>query len=501
MIEKIEPQKLILTDKLLEQIRFEQRIVGLKPDGSLQTIPVPEGMTDWFLRDAKLPGFSVRVTGKSLRFYAERKLAGRPCRFACGAWPETSIGKARKNAEHALAMMKLGQDPNLQKKKYIAEVKHERKLAKQTLGAMFANDILIQAEDDSPSTHRDRKDVQKWIEEMAIWRNPIHELTPEALDEMMKSVRSERGDATSVKIWRYLRAAWNRLDSTEQPTRDPFADWLKKHTLPEIKRRQTVIHTDDEAGQKWLRAVAAMRCLVGGRNYPKRVIADYVILSFCWGARRSESASLKVTDVDFTNEFVVFRDTKNKRDHYFPLTPGVAAILRLRIDENNLPRGRDLKKAARGEATYIPEWVFPSPKRGTHLVEPRAALDLGESVSGMRITMHDLRRGFAGEIAVDAMVDDEGRVKGDFGLVKIAMNHADAKSGVTQGYITIKPHLKMLRPIYLAHEKRVLTAAGLQEFLPQEKSQFEDEDLLAATLKKAKDDPSWLERLKAELKT
>lgn len=57
MIEKIEPQKLILTDKLLEQIRFEQRIVGLKPDGSLQTIPVPEGMTDWFLRMPSYPDF------------------------------------------------------------------------------------------------------------------------------------------------------------------------------------------------------------------------------------------------------------------------------------------------------------------------------------------------------------------------------------------------------------------------------------------------------------
>jgi hypothetical protein len=165
-----------------------------------------------------------------------------------------------------------------------------------------------------------------------------------------------------------------------------------------------------------------------------------------------------------------------------------------------MPRGRDIKKAARGEATYVPEWIFPSPKRGTHLVEPRAALDLGESVSGMHITMHDLRRGFAGEIAVDAMVDDEGRVKGDLGLVKIAMNHADAKSGVTQGYITNKPHLKMLRPIYLAHEKRVLTAAGLQEFLPQEKSQSKDEAFLADLLKKAKDDPNLLEKLKAVVK-
>ena len=75
------------------------------------------------------------------------------------------------------------------------------------------------------------------------------------------------------------------------------------------------------------------------------------------------------------------------------------------------------------------------------------------------------------------------------------------QSDVTQGYITIKPHLKMLRPIYLAHEKRVLTAAGLQEFLPQEKSQSKDEAFLADLLKKAKDDPSLLEKLKAVVKT
>ena len=108
MTEKIDPQKLVLTEDLLKLIRFEERIIGQHPDGSLKTIPIPEGMTDWFLRDAKLPGFSVRVTGKGLRFYAQRKLAGQPCRVECGAWPETSLTKARKNAEDALARIKLG---------------------------------------------------------------------------------------------------------------------------------------------------------------------------------------------------------------------------------------------------------------------------------------------------------------------------------------------------------------------------------------------------------
>jgi integrase len=497
MTEKIEPQKLNLTDKLLEQIRFEQRIVGIKPDGGLKIIPVPDGMTDWFLRDAKLQGFSVRVTGKGLRFYAQRKLAGRPCRFECGAWPETSLSKARKNAEEALSKMKLGQDPNLEKKKAIAEVKQDRKRAKETLGAIFANDMQTQAESDAPSTQRDRKDVQKWIEGMSIWRTTIHELTPDNLDEMMKSVRSQRGDATAVKVWRYLRAAWNRLDSTEQPDRDPFADWLKKHTLPEIKRRQTVIHTDDEAGQKWLQAVASMRILAGGRSYPKRVMADYIILSLCWGARRSEAASLKVCDIDFEREFVVFRDTKNTRDHYFPLTPGVVKLLEARIADNNMPRGRDIKKLSRGEETYIPEWVFPSPKRGTHLVEPRTALDIAQSASGMRITMHDLRRGFAGEVAADTLVDEDGRIKGDFGLVKIAMNHADIKSDVTQGYIMMKSRLKMLRPLYLAHEKRVFRAAGLDALLPKEDKPADTDQLIAALTLKAKQDPEVLKKLLA----
>ena len=497
MTEKIEPQKLNLTDKLLEQIRFEQRIFGIKPDGGLKIIPVPDGMTDWFLRDAKLQGFSVRVTGKGLRFYAQRKLAGRPCRFECGAWPETSLSKARKNAEEALSKMKLGQDPNLEKKKAIAEVKQDRKRAQETLGAIFANDMQTQAESDAPSTQRDRKDVQKWIEGMSIWRTTIHELTPDNLDEMMKSVRSQRGDATAVKVWRYLRAAWNRLDSTEQPDRDPFADWLKKHTLPEIKRRQTVIHTDDEAGQKWLQAVASMRILAGGRSYPKRVMADYIILSLCWGARRSEAASLKVCDIDFEREFVVFRDTKNTRDHYFPLTPGVVKLLEARIADNNMPRGRDIKKLSRGEETYIPEWVFPSPKRGTHLVEPRTALDIAQSASGMRITMHDLRRGFAGEVAADTLVDEDGRIKGDFGLVKIAMNHADIKSDVTQGYIMMKSRLKMLRPLYLAHEKRVFRAAGLDALLPKEDKPADTDQLIAALTLKAKQDPEVLKKLLA----
>lgn len=497
MSEQIKPQKVLFTVKLLDSIRFENRVIGVNPDGSTITIPLGEKQTDWFLWDSDLQGFGVRVTGKKKQFYAQRKLGGVPCRFQCGVYPGTSLTKAKNTAVAALAMMKLGQDPNLEKKKAIAEVKAERAKARDTVGRMYASDALTQSETDATSTKRDRLDVQKWIEDMPVWRTSIHELTPDILNDMMRAVREKRGDATAVKVWRYLRAAWNRLDSTEQPDRDPFDDWLKKHQLPVIKRRQTVLHTDDDSGQSWLKAIASMRTLAGGRNYAKRVMADYIIVTLCWGARRSEAASIKVTDVDFEREYVVFRDTKNSRDHYFPLTPAVASILRQRIEENNIPRGRDVRRAQRGEETYVPEWVFPSPKRGIHLVEPRAALDLGQAAAGTRITMHDLRRGFAGEVAADAVVDADGNAKGDFGLVKVAMNHSDMKSDVTQGYIMIKPRLKMLRPLYLAHERRVFKAAGLDEFLPAEKSEVDQ--ALAILKKSIGDNPDALKKLLASL--
>ena len=63
----------------------------------------------------------------------------------------------------------------------------------------------------------------------------------------------------------------------------------------------------------------------------------------------------------------------------------------------------------------------------------------------------------------------------------------------------VRMHLKMLRPIYLAHERRVFKAAGIDEFLPKEERQPDLESQLDALLEMAKDDPRLLERLRAKL--
>ena len=501
----IAPQKIPLTDKILGLLKFENRVIGLNPDGSLRTVPTDQNARDWFLRDASMPGFAVRVTRSGLRFYAERKLAGRPCRFDCGTWggslDSTSLTKARKTASAALAKMLLGQDPNLEKKKAIAEVIEERKKANMTVGFMMDRDAQRMLKYDKAPTEKDRKDVKKCLEGMKIWRLAVSDVTPDDLDSMMKILQSKRGDTTSLKVWRYMRAAWLRLTNAETPPVDPFAEWLKANRLPKRNRRQTSISTEERSGRDWLKAVGALRQCGGSRGFPRRVMADYLILTLCWGARKGEASRLKVADIDFEREFVVFRDTKTKVEHCFPLTPACATLLRKRIEDNNQPRGREVEKAAKGEPHYIPEWIFPSQRRGKHITNPAGVLEVAASASGLKATTYDLRRGFAGAIAVDALVGENNQATGNFGLVKLAMNHADMNSDVTQGYIMIKPKLAILRPLYIAQERRVFSAAGLDDLLPEISTEQAGLDELLALLKSVKPDAETLSKIKAALRS
>lgn len=453
--EKTHPEKMEITDALLGALRFEERVIGLNPDGSLRTVRTPAGMTDWKIRDTKLLGFVVRITRGGIRFYAQRKLGGKPCVFDCDRWSETNtLSKARKRADLALGMMRTGRDPNLERKKAVAEVVDARAKAKLTFGFALERDAKNMEDGDAPKTARDRKDVAKWLADLPIWRKPIHEVADADIGDMMKSVADKRGEPTALKVWRYARAAWVRMPAGDTPALNPFDEWKKAHRLPTVRRRQTSISTKDDDARAWLRAIAALRDIPGKNAFPRRVMADYIILALAWGARRGEASELRTSDVNLDKGFARFQDTKNGTDHVFPLTPGCAAIIRARIADNEAHREGD--------------WVFPSRRRGLHIVEPQGALDVGEKASGVKVAMHDLRRSFAGAVGAEAVAGDDGKIRsGGLELLKVAMNHASAMSDVTIGYVMDEAKLMILRPIYESQERRVLEAASLSSLLPK----------------------------------
>ncbi|HDR9033430.1 TPA: integrase family protein [Burkholderia vietnamiensis] len=512
-------QKVPFVDKTLLQIAklpFGVRPIGIDEKGVLITEQVPEGQVDYFIRDANMRGFALRITSTRKTYYAIRKLGSKTVRVVCGEFPKTPLRAAQKKATDALAEIAAGIDPNQKVRTTRMATIEEGERLKLTLGVVVERDREQQEPTDAKGTRRDRRDVARWVQENApaVWNKPVHLITETDIKTMMQALVGNISGATALKCWRYTRAAWGRMPHAEQPAMNPFAEYLKRNKLPQVKSRTGYVPTDEEQGKAWLRAIAAMRTTPTGRRpWTKRVMADYVILSLIWGARRNETAPLLWTDIDFERRFVRFRDTKNSTDHIFPLTPGAEAILRNRQKDNATPRGRDVARAKRGEVIEVSPYVFPSERRGFHLTEPQGALDIGNAATtkksavkgtdprptekGLRIMMHDLRRTFAGEIATDVLTGGEdGKAKGDFKLIKLAMNHSDMNGDVTVNYIMIKPKLAMLRPLYEAHERRILIACGMME-PPKPKDEV---DGMLDTLKTlATSDPGALEKLRALL--
>ncbi|WP_321951531.1 integrase arm-type DNA-binding domain-containing protein [Burkholderia cenocepacia] len=500
-------EKIPFVDRNLLQIAklpFGQRPIGIDAKGVLITEPIPDGQADYFVRDANMRGLALRITATRKTYYAIRKLGQKTVRVVCGEFPQTPLKAAQKKATDALAEIAAGIDPNQKVRTTRQATLDESERMKLTLGFVVERDKDLMEPNDAAGTKRDRRDVVRWVKENApkVWNKPVHLITEDDIKAMMSALVNNISGATALKCWRYTRAAWGRMPHDEQPAMNPYDEYLKRNKLPVVKGRTGYVPTDEDQGKAWLRAIAAMRTTPTGRRpWTKRVMADYVILSLIWGARRNETAPLLWTDIDFERRFVRFRDTKNSTDHIFALTPGAEAILRNRQKDNATPRGRDVARAKRGEAIEVSPYVFPSERRGFHLTEPQGALDIGAKGSGLRVTMHDLRRTFAGDIAVDVMTGGEdGKAKGDFKLIKLAMNHADQTADITQAYITMKPKLAMLRPLYEAHERRILIACGIMQ--EPEKVVPSDADALLDALKaQAANNPAVLEQLRTLLNT
>lgn len=468
--------KIPFTDKTLRLIHalpFEQRPVGIAEDGSILTEPVSATMNDYFVKDATLPGLTLRIQRSGTRsFVAEKKLGARPCRYKCGEYPSTSLTDARAKAKAALNMMGAGKDPNLVVRAAKLATTQQQTVQRLTFIKMMERDAQRRAEGadgkrDTPNTARDRKNTLKVVRRYSIATMPVGEVKATHLDAMISAIRKKH-PTTAIKVWRYARAAWTRLAAEEAPEVNPFDEHLKSHStsLPRPNRVTRVLPIGEERGHEWLRRIAAQRfpetALKTGHPWTRGVMADYILCTLCWGARKMEGMSLKWEDVDFVKKVVTFRSTKNKTDHLFPLTPGVEAILRRRMELNARPRGRDVELAKKGAIIPVPEYVFPTERRTAksgHITSVDSLMRHASNEGEVRCTLHDLRRTMAGEVALDVLSGDKtGR--GDFRLLKLALNHAEANTDITATYM-LAHKLEVLTPIYEQHERKILEIAGI----------------------------------------
>lgn len=143
---------------------------------------------------------------------------------------------------------------------------------------------------------------------------------------------------------------------------------------------------------------------------------DYILLCLFTGLRRSEAAQLTWKHINFETRVMVIpeENTKSDREHALPLSDFVYELLKKRHQTMVRYLGND--------------YVFPARVGVGYMTEPRKAIQNVIRDSGVKFSMHTLRRTF---VTIAEQLDIPHYA------LKSLLNHS-LESDVTAGYIVIK---------------------------------------------------------------
>jgi integrase len=147
---------------------------------------------------------------------------------------------------------------------------------------------------------------------------------------------------------------------------------------------------------------------------PSRVGRDYIKLLLFTGFRRSEAAQLEWDHLDFEGRAIHIPEnmTKTGEPLHLPMTDFVYDLLKARHE-----LGREGK------------YVFPANGKHGHLQEPKFFLAQVTDATGIRVSPHDLRRGY--------ITKAESLDISQYAL-KALVNHSVGGDDVTGGYIQMR---------------------------------------------------------------
>jgi len=458
--------RVLFTAELVKKLNFAQRpklvngevVVLDKEQGILLTEPTPENVREWTLRDAKQPGFGVRLTRNSKSYIVQRKRGS----STSDRWVLTeqhSLKAAQKQAGEWYAAMGRGDDPREEKRKKLRMRQAIKAMEAHTFGEAFAaytdekNTALLR-----PSSVKDRLLAQRWMQDTSLWKVPLVELSKQHVHEVFapwfasaEKAQAKRlegqhkrgagpaGDlASCYKALRHCRAVWRRA-SKPKGDENPFKEWFEENSpaLAEVEARQNTF--SQQSLVKWLKALEHAR---SSRVHRISVVADFLVLVLLWGFRKREVMTLRWGTLDLESGYGSLPQltTKKKRTRYFPLCPWATEILRQRMEKNS----------AAGFKVRPADFVFPSSaKEDAPILEYRGLSVLLKEQTGVAIGAHDLRRDVATHVFGETL---------DVNSVAMALGHK--KKDVSIGYI--QNVQATLRPLYLKRETRLRRLLGLE---------------------------------------
>lgn len=365
----------------------------------ISALPKPEQGQSIFW-DAKLKGFGVRLTKNAASYICEARVKGRTRRVTVAPVGTLTVAEARKEAQKQLGQMATDVDPNKAK----AEARAKGITLKEAKTKFLAKPKL------GDKTRYDYSRV--FTTYLSDWnKKELQSITSDMFAKRFTKLQKENGQATANKALRVFRSMWNytRLKNLVdgQPTLPPCPLFVVKADELETKlepRKDTVLKDLPQ----WFACLENLD--TAAHKAAGDAFRDYVQLLLRTGLRASEGAAMRVEDVDFENNTLTVRKTKNGSDHTLPMVPQIAEILKRRIGART--RG----------------YVFPANNKTGYLGQPRKYLDKHRAAVGLHWNLHGLRRSFA-TVATIAKIDGY--------TLKALLNHSRKTNDTTLGYVNL----------------------------------------------------------------
>lgn len=326
---------------------------------------LPPKRVAWVIRDTEQRGFQIKIlpSGQA-SYFVEARLGGtgKVKKFKIGNASDMPLKQAREKARAALAQIREGTDPKIEKTKALFE-------------GMTLSELMETYFKSKQLKPRTLKDYRYYVDkQFPHWKNRrIADITKhEVLDWY------QRGNKTPThthSAFRALRAMMNFAVGMEIIEANPCEPIKRLGIAYPSNKRNGHIPMEDLG--KFMTAFL---------DYPyqrdsQRVARDVIFLILLTGLRPNEAATLKWSNVDFDRKRITLRDTKNGQDHIVPMTNVIYALLRHREEHAE-------------KSPYV--FRIKGDSKTKHITNYQKTLNGICDIGGVdRVTPHDLRRTFA----------------------------------------------------------------------------------------------------------
>ncbi len=322
---------------------------------AIDALPHPEKGQNLY-RDEMLRGFGLRVGSHSKVYFAEGQVQNKTRRVTIGRADVIGVDAARKRALGILSDMARGVDPNAEK----------RRTAQESLTLCQAFDRFFATRSTIATSTREsyQRTVDLYLKD---WRRTaVTSISRQMILKRHQRIAKSNGEVTANNVMRHLRSVYNVTAAAhdEFPPNPVNILTQARAWYPERRRRGAVAAHDLPV---WWAAV------MEEPDYSR----DFLLIALFTGMRRNEIASLRWEHLNLNEKALHIPKTKNGDPLDLPLSDYLIDLLQKR----------------RVNAGASP-WVFPGTGRKGHIVETKKFTARVTERSGVKFTLHDLRRTF-----------------------------------------------------------------------------------------------------------